>query len=267
MAILLTLFVALLILLSLAALVYPYRPFKTRPRALLVLLLAFISVPFIGSPSEKMEANERESASNSAALEQDTTEQPLKRSEPERPITSQFVWVTADRLNRRTCPSTDCGIVGALVFREGTHVYEWEGAWARVSRYYNASCNKGSSEYVDSGNKTCTFENGIVDGQFAEWVSDRFLAEVRPPDPAALARGREHIIAQSDDFPKYRSEFLAAADSLIEARQCREHDFIENGGWIRSPKYRAQPIYFMFCGGSTIANRIYLDVRTGRVFR
>ena len=176
-------------------------------------------------------------------------------------------WVTSDRLNRRTCPSTDCGIVGQFFFREGTDVFEDKDGWARVSRYYDASCANGRSEYVDSGDSRCDPENGIVDGKFSEWVFADFLSEDRPPDPASDAAGLELLLARSDDFQKYRGAFAQAAQSLISSGQCREADFREWGGWTKSVNDRSQPIYFIFCGGSTISNRLYLNAETGEVFR
>ena len=179
---------------------------------------------------------------------------------------SNKYWVTSDRLNRHTCPSTDCGIVGQLFFREGTDVFEDKDGWARVSQYYDASCANGRSEYVDSGDSRCDPENGIVDGKFAEWVEADFLSENRPPDPAADATGVEALISGSDDFQKYRTAFAEAAGSLIVSGQCRAEDFREIGGWVKSTlTYRDQPIYFTYCQNSRV--RLYLNAETGEVFR
>ena len=180
---------------------------------------------------------------------------------------SNKYWVTFDRLNRHTCPSTDCGIVGQFVFREGADVFEDKDDWARVSQYYDASCASGRSEYVDSGDSRCDPENGIVDGKFAEWVEADFLSEDRPPDPAADVTDVEALISGSDDFQKYRSAFAQAAQSLVSSGRCREADFREWGGWIKSTNNRNQPIYFIYCGGSTVSNRLYLNAETGEVFR
>ena len=94
---------------------------------------------------------------------------------------SDKYWVTSDRLNRHTCPSTDCGIVGQLVFREGADVFEDKDGWARISQHYDASCANGRSEYVDSGDSRCAPENGIVDGKFAEWVETDFSRKTAHP--------------------------------------------------------------------------------------
>ena len=171
-------------------------------------------------------------------------------------------WVTADRLNRRTCPSTDCGIVGQYFFREGVSVFAEETGWMRVSRYYDAGCINGRSEWVDSGDDRCVPENGVADGNFAEWVAADLLSETRPPDPAAGATGVEAMISGSDDFGKYRSTFVQAAEYLI-ASGCAEIR-----PWLKSVvSYRDQPVYFTYCGALSIPNRVYLNAETGEVFR
>ena len=231
-----------------------------------VALLAAGCTPNQPPPDQTVDkagnATLRESVSDSQPIQEPTIPNDVSHAEP-----SDKYWVTSDRLNRHTCPSTDCGIVGQLVFREGTDVFEDKDGWARVSQYYDASCASGRSEYVDSGDSRCDPENGIVDGKFAEWVEADFLSEDRPPDPAADAAGVEALISGSDDFQKYRSAFAQAAQSLISSGRCREADFRELGGWIKSTNNRNQPIYFIYCGGSTGSNRLYLNAETGEVFR
>ena len=158
-------------------------------------------------------------------------------------------------------------MVGQFFFREGMDVFERRDGWARVTDYYDASCANGRSEYVDSGNSQCVSDNGITEGKFAEWVSAEFLSETRPPDPAEGAHGAEALIAGSDDFARYRTQFAESAQSLIDQRRCTEGDFRENGGWVKSSTHRNEPIYFMYCGGFTTANRLYLNAETGEVFR
>lgn len=75
------------------------------------------------------------------------------------------------------------------------------------------------------------------------------------------------MIAQSDDFNLHRNAFLAAANELISEGTCTPEDFVEMGGWVKSSNHRDQPVYFTYCGGMTTANRIYVDVSDGRVFR
>lgn len=178
-------------------------------------------------------------------------------------------WVVTDRADRRTCPSDDCGEVGRLFSRESARVLETQGDWVRITEPYDASCVGGRSEFVETGNANCAPENGIENGQFVEWVKLESLSQTRPADPAETATADESIIAQSDDFETYRAEFITAANQLIQDGTCRADEFVELGGWVKSVTgpYRDRPVYFTYCGGSTIANRIYLDVSDGRIFR
>lgn len=236
---------------SMAGVVYPFKPFKKRSVALVSALVCFVLVGVFASKP-------------------DPTEPAVSDANPRpwaAPEEDARYWVTSERLNRRTCPSETCGIVGQFFFREGTLILERRDGWARVTEPYDASCVGGRSEYVDSGNATCDGPNGIADGQFSEWVSAQLLAEDRPPDPAAGASGLEELVAGSDDFARYRTAFATAAETLIQQRRCSERDFRDMGGWVKSSNHRNQPIYFTYCGGSTVANRLYLNADTGEVFR
>jgi hypothetical protein len=157
--------------------------------------------------------------------------------------------------------------VGQLFFREKATVLETRNGWGRLTRYYDAACKGGISQYVDSGRKDCTKENGIVDGQFAEWALLKPLSKQRPADPAAGATGDAALVAGSDDYRLYKEVFIKAAKSLIANGTCTEVDFTDGGGWSKSTTYRDRPVYFAYCGGMTVSNRVYLDVSNGRTFR
>ena len=176
-------------------------------------------------------------------------------------------WNTVDRLNRRTCPSTKCGIVGRKFFREGATVYEIRNGWARITPPYNASCRNGYSEYVDKGNNACDASNGIQDGKFSEWVALKYLSKDRPTDPAESEIGLAKVIGDSDDFQIYRDVFLKAAIRLIDQGVCEEKDFKEVAGFTKSTIYRDQPIYFTYCGGLHKRNKVHLNVQNGKIFR
>lgn len=236
---------ALASLVCVAGVIYPFKPFGKRWVALLSLLGCIVLVGVLAPGTPAPTQPER------AAIPEDD---------------ARF-WVTSERLDRRTCPSTDCGVVGQFFFREGTTVFERREGWARVTELYDAACTGGRSAYVDSGNANCDPTNGIEGGRFAEWVSADFLAEVRPSDPAADASGAEELIAGSDDFARFRSAFAEAAQSLIADRRCTEQDFRDMGGWVKSTTHRDDPIYFTYCGGATTANRLYLNAETVEVFQ
>lgn len=174
------------------------------------------------------------------------------------------MWVVPDAANRRTCPSTACGVVGKFFHREAATVVETRNGWARVSRYYDAACTGGQSAYVDSGRADCTDDNGITNGQFAEWVRLDMLSEQRPPDPGASASGTARLVAQSDDFRRYEAEFVKAAETLMASGRCTVSDFEEQGGFMRSTN-KGSGIYFTYCSGGS--DRLYLDITTGRIFQ
>jgi hypothetical protein len=175
-------------------------------------------------------------------------------------------WVTSETLERRTCPSENCGIVGLLFFRESTTPFEQKDGWTRISKYYDASCDAGRSRYVEKGNASCVKINGIADGKFAEWVRSEKLSKDRPADPALTASADESLVAQSDDFSKYRKPFARLAAQLISEGRCTPADFREMGGWLKSVNdYRDEPVYFTFCGGMAAANKVYVNAATEKV--
>ena len=176
------------------------------------------------------------------------------------------LWVTTDRTNRHTCPSTECGVAGRLMFREGVDALEMKGKWVRITKTYSASCVGGKSEYVDEGNKSCTSANGINDGKFSEWVQLKHLSETRPEDPSEGASGDDALVKGSDDYRIHKTIFAKAARQLITEGTCTEGDFQEMGGWMASTN-RGPGMYFTYCGGMTISNKVYLDAKSGKTSR
>lgn len=176
------------------------------------------------------------------------------------------MWVTVDRAPRRTCPSDTCGVVGQFFFREAATVAETKNGWARTTDRYDAACEGGYSAYVDSGDAGCTADNGITDGKFAEWVRLELLSSERPPDPAEGATGLAAVVGQSDDFRTFQGAFVRAAKKLIADGKCTEAELREQGGFAKSSN-RKGPVYFLYCGGMTASNRLYLNAETGQIFR
>ena len=62
------------------------------------------------------------------------------------------------------------------------------------------------------------------------------------------------------------AQFAKAARELINDGTCTEDDFKEMGGWMASTT-RGKGIYFTYCGGMTLSNKIYLDAVSGSVSR
>lgn len=138
--------------------------------------------------------------------------------------------------------------------------------WVRITKPYDANCEGGKSLYVDAGLAACTAKNGIVDGQFAEWVEKAKLSKVQPADPALTATLDETVIAQSDDFERHRRGFAKLAKKLIGDGRCTEADLREQGGFVKSvDQYRNQPVYFTYCGGTSLSNKIYVNAVTGEI--
>jgi hypothetical protein len=241
---------ALASIVSLAGVIYPFKPFKGRWVALVAFVGCFVLIGVTGPSPETAETDMPE-----------VNERPWAAPEGDARL-----WVTSERLRRRTCPSESCGVVGRLFFREGVTVHEERDDWARITQSYDASCAGGRSAYVDTGNAACDEANGIADGQFAEWVSMEYLSEIRPPDPAADTSGIEEAVSGSDDFGRYRTAFAEAARLLIAQRRCTERDFRDMGGWVTSASHGNQSVYFTYCGGVAVANRLYLNVDTGEIF-
>jgi hypothetical protein len=219
-----------------------------------VFVVSVVVIGLLGEPRiERTETAQAESLAPKAS--------PTPEADPAR------MWVSGERLKRHSCPSEDCGVVGRFFFREAVDVLETREGWVRATKTYDASCVDGRSQYVDEGRADCTDDNGITDGVFAEWVLLDGLVDQRPADPAEGATGLRALVGGSDDFQRYGDAFAKAAQDLIEDGRCTEGDFIENGGFMKSTNEPNAPIYFMYCGGATIANRLYLNAATGEVFR
>lgn len=78
----------------------------------------------------------------------------------------------------------------------------------------------------------------------------------------------QEAIAQSDDYERYRAAFTEAARSLLTSRRCGRYEMTQYGGFVKAQgNNKSLPVYFTYCGGSHIDNRIYLDVSTGEIFR
>lgn len=92
-------------------------------------------------------------------------------------------------------------------------------------------------------------------------------APVRKPRVYTDAEIQE-AIAKSDDYDMYRSEFMEAARSLLASRRCGRYEMTQYGGFVKAQgNNKTLPIYFTYCGGSHLDNRIYLNISTGDIFK
>ena len=180
--------------------------------------------------------------------------------------TPKRMWVATERLNIRSCPDEACGLTGWETSGASVDVYETRDGWARISEPQTALCENGFSVMIDEGDNRCVEENGILDGMMTRWVSAEFLSATEPrevEDPADCDSG---FLSSSDNYDTYGQQFCVAARQLIDSGDCTEAEFIKNGGWWASSEY-PQGTFYTYCGGMTLDNKIYLDAKSGNVFR
>lgn len=159
-------------------------------------------------------------------------------------------YVASEKVNVRLAPNKTGKITNTLYKRQKVEVFQVKDGWARISQYYDGSV-EGLSEDV------------------ARWVFAKHLSTNRPAEEQEtnLNSPVAKAIKSSDDFSKYQKLFVSASEKLIKSGNCSLGDFTEMGGWWRSTKHKPKPVYFTYCGGMTISNRIYLDTVTGKTFR
>lgn len=181
-------------------------------------------------------------------------------------VGTREMWVSAERLNIRSCPSEKCGRTGWLLSGNKLTIYEERNGWGRISEPMDAICESGVSGQIDDGDRRCVPENGVTDNKITRWVSLRHLSETPPKpasDPQKCGNG---FLAGSDNYETYAEAFCTAAIKLISEGQCTEKEFRDNGGWWASTSY-PKGTFFTYCGGLALSNKIYLEAKTGRIFR
>lgn len=75
------------------------------------------------------------------------------------------------------------------------------------------------------------------------------------------------MISQSEDYLAHKDEFDTAAAILVKMGRCTPDELQEMGGWWKSVSHKPKPVYFTYCGGMTVANRIYVDTSTREIFK
>ncbi|WKY60556.1 SH3 domain-containing protein [Vibrio sp. SNU_ST1] len=215
--------------------------------ALLVLLILggggaayyFFVMKKDSTPPEKKEAPAIEVAPQSESdLASLTTPQP----EPEQ---TEF-YVLDRKLKVVEQPEIDGLITDYLYKGEKVELLEKQGEWARISDYIVLK------------------EGGP---QTAEWISMSGLSN----DEVIISEqeNREILdsyLAKSDDLKVHQEKFRNTVAKLISDGECDPSDFEELGGWVKSVKYSNRDVYFIYCGGLSLENKIYLDVETNETF-
>ncbi|UOE90912.1 SH3 domain-containing protein [Vibrio splendidus] len=190
-------------------------------------------------PPEKMEEPAAEVAQQS-----DSDLAPIMDLQPE-PEQTEF-YVLDRKLEVVEQPEIDGLITDYLYKGEKVEVLEKQGEWARISDYIVLK------------------EGGP---QTAEWVSMSGLSndEVIISEKESIEILDSYLV-KSDDLKLHKETFRNTVAELISDGECDPSDFEELGGWVKSVKYSDRDVYFIYCGGLSLENKIYLDVNTNEVF-
>ncbi|MCZ4307581.1 hypothetical protein [Vibrio atlanticus] len=191
------------------------------------------------TPPEKEEAPAVEVAAQS---ESDLTSLTTLQPEPEQ---TEF-YVLDRKLKVVEQPEIDGLITDYLYKGEKVELLEKLGEWARISDYIVLK------------------EGGP---QTAEWISMSGLSS----DEVIISEqeNREILdsyLSKSDDLKVYQEKFRNTVSELISDGECDPSDFEELGGWVKSVRYSDRDVYFIYCGGLSLENKIYLDVNTNETF-
>ncbi|MDH5938752.1 hypothetical protein L8R84_21855 [Vibrio splendidus] len=190
-------------------------------------------------PPEKMEEPAAEVAQQS-----DSDLAPTMDLQPE-PEQTEF-YVLDRKLEVVEQPEIDGLITDYLYKGEKVEVLEKQGEWARISDYIVLK------------------EGGP---QTAEWVSMSGLSndEVIISEKESIEILDSYLV-KSDDLKLHKETFRNTVAELISDGECDPSDFEELGGWVKSVKYSDRDVYFIYCGGLSLENKIYLDVNTNEIF-
>ena len=152
-------------------------------------------------------------------------------------------YVAVDIAEERIEPTEHAEVVNRLDLGQRVDVFEKTDGWSRVTRYYD--------HYFD-GRK------------FARWVRTSSLSPDKPPPPKHGLPGTRlgAALAHSDDVGRYWLRFLSAAQRAIERGLASEDDFVDWGGWVRSPSSAG---FYFINPDSHVSGRIYLHAPTGRM--
>ncbi|EGA65371.1 hypothetical protein L1D54_13850 [Vibrio brasiliensis] len=180
--------------------------------------------------------------------EQPVTPLPIVEEEEEiviaAPVTDYYV--SPPKLGVREFPDFDAFVESVVYRGDKLHILEKKDGWGRISPYY-------------------VYEEGGP--EVAEWVPMEALLEVAPTiSKQERVETVSQYIEDSDDFKQHFEMFIKTTDQLLQEGTCTPEDFEETKGWIRSVTFDDRNAYFVYCGGLKQANKIYLDVLTGKTF-
>lgn len=73
-------------------------------------------------------------------------------------------------------------------------------------------------------------------------------------------------LSSSDNFEINQSMFLNMSKILLKDGVCTVNDFNEAGGWWKSTTKMGE-IYFTYCGGMNLSNKVYIDLASEKYFK
>lgn len=78
-------------------------------------------------------------------------------------------------------------------------------------------------------------------------------------------------ISSSDDFYRYKYEFVKVSKYLIDHNKCTLSELKYIGGWVKSTKTTSLPLYFTYCGNGKMSasnkdNQIYFNPKKGTLY-
>lgn len=92
------------------------------------------------------------------------------------------------------------------------------------------------------------------------------LLHEKPLKDACQTEGRlMQLLKNSQDFNLYKDVFYSATSRLIRAGLLQEIDVQNQAGWTRSTDHPG--MYFIYSGRFLQENKIYLEPKTGRIFK
>ncbi|TCD16170.1 SH3 domain-containing protein [Oricola cellulosilytica] len=176
-------------------------------------------------------------------------------------------WLSAERAETRTCPSLDCGVAGIVRFRDPVTVLDRSGEWVKIAENRKALCVNGRSRRIRVGNDVCEPSNGISQGRYSEWTLIKYLSRALPSSGSREIDEFEAIVAGSENFRLHRDAFAEAAMELVQRGFCTKAEISRQGGFSRAGGAADENIYLAYCGGDTMGDRVFADVKTKRGFR
>ncbi|MGI9875838.1 hypothetical protein [Vibrio chagasii] len=180
----------------------------------------------------------------------ETIEQPISELKPVmelQPEPEQTEFYVLDRkLEVVEQPEIDGLITDYLYKGEKVEVLEKKGDWARISDYI--VLKEGGPEIAEWVAMSSLSNDEVV-------ISDKENKEIL-----------DSYLVKSDDLKLYQEKFRNSVAKLISEGECEPSDFEELGGWVKSVRYSERDVYFIYCGGLSLENKIYLDVNTNEIF-